>query len=562
MHKYFSILTCLLFLFACLPETSEKSVQKPLNIILITAEDLSPRIGAYGDEVAHTPNIDALAKESVLFTNAFTTAGVCAPSRSSLITGVHQQTLGTMHMRTSSFGVNMEEGQPYEAIPPAYVKAFPELLRRAGYYTLNRSKTDYQFGNPFTVWDKNSGKANIGNVPSGKPFFAMINYNITHESYTWPPNGSKAHPAAKKVLPRNQKADAKKTYFTDPASVKVPAYYPDSPAIRKNLARHYDNIALLDKQVGALLQDLRKKGYFENSIIIFTTDHGDGLPRAKRTLYDSGLHVPLLIRFPDGRGGGTKDKNLVSFVDLAPTILSLAGIDVPKWMQGRIIIGDKKDPPRKYIYAAADRLDEQVGRIKAVYDGRFNYIRNYMPAQPRIASIGYQDMNPIMAELNRKFQQGSLSERQRQFLATPSPEEELYDRKNDPDEVYNLANNPKFAPQMKRLRMALADWIMRIGDLSALPEKDFLATIWPDNVQPHTAKPIACLTKGGKIMLKSKTKGASIGYHFLDEEGKKQWQLYKEPIIMEEAIKAKAIRYGYRQSDVVTIATNKLSSCV
>ncbi len=533
------------------PAPAQARLVRP-NIILITAEDLSPRFGSYGDPVAHTPNVDALAREGVRFANVFTAAPVCAPSRSALITGVHQQTLGTMHMRTSSFGKDMDHGAPYEAVPPAQVKAFPELLRAAGYYTVNRAKTDYQFGDPFTVWDENSGDADWKGRAPNQPFFAMINFGETHESRTWPPETKGTHPSIAQVMKQNARIDADKDFTpTDPAKVRVPPYYPDTPAVRANIARHYDNVRVMDARVGKLLDQLRREGRFADSIIIFTTDHGDGLPRGKRSLYDTGLKVPLIVRYPDARGAGTTRDELVSFVDLAPTLLGLAGAKAPAWIQGHDILGRHR--PRTQIEASADRFDEITQRRKLIRDGRYAYIRNYITDQPVLPSLVYQNVNPIMAEWRRLDAAGRLTPLQRSYLHGPLPHEELYDTVADPDQVRNLAADPAQRPRLMRMRKALDAWTARTGDLSAMPEAKMVARMRPGGKQPLTAAPVACRA-GGAVRLASATPGASIGWQGAD--GK--WKLYAGPV--SGAVAAKAIRYGYRESAVTTLPA-KLPPC-
>jgi N-sulfoglucosamine sulfohydrolase len=248
--------------------------QKPPNILWISAEDMSPHLGAYGDALARTPNLDKLAAESIRFTNAFSTAPVCAPSRAAIITGMYQNAIGAHHMRTREDTVPELPG-PYLAVPPFYVKAFPEYLRASGYFTSNRFKTDYQFGAPFTIWDDLGKEAHWRHRPDkGQPFFSVFNLEVTHESSSFPRN--------RRPAPR----------VTDPARVAVPPYYPDTPAVREELARLYDNVAVMDGQAGQLLRELEEDGLADSTIVFFWSDHGDGVPRAKRSLYEAGLRVP------------------------------------------------------------------------------------------------------------------------------------------------------------------------------------------------------------------------------------------------------------------------------
>src|SRR5512133_1138334 len=264
-----------------------QQTQKPLNILWISTEDMSPHLGCYGDNVARTPNIDRLAAQGVRFTSVFTTAAISAPCRAGIITGMYQTTIGCMHMRTTSYRRSAENPIEFTAVPPHYVKAFTEYMRVAGYYCTNNSKTDYQFAKdpvPASIWDECSKTAHYKNrSDKSQPFFAVFNWVGTHESQNWDISKIK----------------------TDPKKVKLPPYWPDTEIVRRNYAKMYDNIARLDSVVGALISELEKEGELENTIIFFWGDHGDGLPRGKRWLYDSGLNIPLIIRFPDKQKAGT-----------------------------------------------------------------------------------------------------------------------------------------------------------------------------------------------------------------------------------------------------------------
>ncbi|WP_271079555.1 sulfatase family protein [Aurantiacibacter sp. MUD61] len=524
------------------------------NIILITAEDLSPRFGFMGDDVAVTPNVDALAQESVVFTRAFTTAGVCAPARSALITGAYQTSIGTQHMRTSMYD-RVEGGIAYEAVPPAEVKAFPELLRAAGYYTVNDQKTDYQFGNPFTVWDQSRDRADWNARATGQPFFAMINHEVTHEGRTWPPDTDPdIHPNVANRARLNAQIDAQKDFpLTDPATVRIPDYWPDTPVVRQNLARFYDNIRLMDEQVGALLDQLEAEGRFQDSIIIFTTDHGDGLPRHKRTIFDSGTRVPLIVRFPDGYGAGTRRHDLVNFVDLAPTILSLAGVSVPEWMDGRNIFAD---PSPDAIFMAGDRFDEVPQRFRGIREERFHYIR-YFGDAPVIPSLEYQNINPIMREMRRLHAAGGLTPLQASYLDAPAPRAYLFDTLTDPDEVNNLAGNPRYAEVEARLAAELGQWIEVSGDMGRIPERQMVEAMWPGGEQPETAAVTACRNSDGRIELSSPTPGASIGWG--GESGESM--LYSSPLTVQDTFVSRAIRYGYAPSEPVIIRPETLADC-
>ncbi|RIA46938.1 arylsulfatase A-like enzyme [Hephaestia caeni] len=546
----------LALLCGCAPTMSAQRPAAPVdrrpNILLIVAEDMNLRVGAFGDTLADTPNIDRLAAEGVRYPNAFTTSGVCSPSRSSLITGVHQQTLGTQHMRTNKGGKPNGAAFAYEAVPPAEVKAFPELLRRAGYTTLNDTKTDYQFGEPFSVWDRSAEGARWRDVPRDKPFFQMITLMQTHESYIWPGDLEPRNAGEAKVIVRNRKNHARYPSRTDPAAVMVPPWLADTPATRRDIARHYDNIHAMDGMVGAILAQLDADGLADDTIVIWTADNGDGLPRAKRSIYDSGIHVPLIIRWPDHRKAGDEDRQLISFVDFAPTLLALARAPLPAYLQGRDFLGD--GPKRDYIFAAADRMINVFDRQKAARDARYKYIRNYVPNEPYFRPLAYRDVMPTMRDLWAARERGTLTAVQRALFAAPRPPEELYDVVADPFETVNLAGEARHAAALHRLRGALDEWLRRTPDLSAMDERAMMLSMWPGGIQPQTAPARISRDADGRIRLRSATPGASIEYRWRGDAGAGVWSLYTGPFepIERGAIETRAIRYGYGASEMVT----------
>ena len=556
------------FLFACVAALSVWACTSPAppaaksailperpNILFVVFEDMSPRIRAYGDSVATTPVLDAFAAESVRYTRVFTTAGVCAPSRSALITGVHQQTLGTQYMRTRSEVPGIPPGGPinYDAVPPASVKAFPELLRGAGYYTTNNGKTDYQFGEPFTIWDEQSTNYPWGGRAEGQPFFAMVNIMTTHESYLWPTDKPSDNPLIEYVRQRNLRDLAGKMQVTDTANVEVPPYLPDTPSVRADIARQYDNIHFSEAQLAGLLDQLEADGLADSTIVIVTTDHGDGLPRMKRSIYDSGILVPMMVRYPDGWGAGSVNEELVSFVDLAPTFLSLAGVNPPDYIQGRVLFGAGRQAEPEYIYAAMDRHDEVPDRLRAVRDRRWKYIRNYQPDHPFFRHLAFRDVLPSMQAIWQAKADGTMPPELAQYFESSRPEEELYDTETDPDEVVNLAANADNQETLLRLRAAHEAFMSRAGDLSEISESEMVAQMWPGFEQPVTATP-EIMVEGKTVTASSATEGSSIGYRNVDGEG--PWHVYNGPF---EAVPGtelifKAQRYGYAESAIVTVS--------
>ena len=532
-------------------QTAAPRAARP-NIIWISNEDMSPHLGVYGDKLARTPVLDRLARESIRYTNAFTTAPVCAPSRAAIITGMYQTTLGAQHMRTTEDRVPELPG-PYLAVPPFYVKAFPEYLRAAGYYTTNRAKTDYQFGLPFTIWDEVGQTAHWRNRPDkSRPFFSVFNLEVTHESQIFP-----SSPARKG-----------KPLVTSPAAIDVPPYYPDTPAVREELARMYDNIADMDGQVGALLKQLEDDGLAENTIVFYWSDHGDGVPRSKRSLYDSGLRVPLMIRWPKGLGStltpGSVNGDLVSFIDLAPTVLALAGAEIPAHLQGRVLVGPKAGPAPEFVFAARDRMDTEYDMMRSARDGRFLYIRNFSPELPYAGHITYRNQSAIMQEWFRLQAEGKLTGPAALWMRTSRPAEELYDTRTDPHQIHDLSAEPAHRATLERMRRAVTDWMARVGDQGLVNEPEMIQRMWPGGVQPETAQPYILSRRETEVQTRRQsmtvqspmevviyvpTQGASIGY--TTEDGPNaRWQLYTGPIRVDGpmVLRARAIRYGYKES--------------
>ena len=430
------------------------SKEKP-NILWITCEDTSPYLGCYGDPYAITPNIDKLAGEGILYTKAFATAPVCAPARSCLITGVYATSLGTQHLRS-------------EVRLPDKIRCFPQYLREAGYYCSNNFKKDYNFVD-VGAWDESSREAHWRNRKPGQPFFSVFNFLSTHQGQI---NGSDED------FFGNYGSKLKPEERHDPAGISLPPYYPDTPFVRKIWARYYDLIAFMDRQVGDVLGQLEADGLADKTIVFFFSDHGLGIPRFKRTLYDTGLNVPLIVRFPQRyqhlapHQPGGRISRLVSFVDFAPTVLSLAGLRAPSYMQGRAFIGSLKQEPREYVFAASSRVDEAYECSRCVRDERYKYIRNYMPHLPYIQPSDYCDKAEIMQELRRVVAEDKLPAAQKLLWTPVKPSEELYDTYMDRHEIENLVNSPAHRQTLVRLRKALHGWMLQIRDVGLLPEAE------------------------------------------------------------------------------------------
>lgn len=539
--KISSFLLRVVGIFACflsLGEGFSQESNSPVrpNIVWIVCEDMSPEhLEVYGGTGGKTPVLNQLAKEAVTYTHLYSTAGVCAPSRAALITGAYQTSIGAHHMRTLAPSVVAVNDYPpgfkgYSAVLPEGMRPYPEYLRMAGYYTTNNSKEDYQFRSPVGMWDESSPRAHYRNRPDkNQPFFAIFNFTTTHESQVW--------------------ARANEPLKVDPAHVKLPPYYPDDSISRNVMARFISNVMNMDEQVGEIIRQLKEDGLYDNTIIFFYSDHGDGLPYAKRELYDRGLRAPLLIKAPFLQPG-TKDDQLISFVDFAPTLLSLVGIKIPETMQGQAFLGEQKSKtPRKYIYAARDRMDSEYDRVRAVSDGRFKYIRNYMPEKPNYQNIRFRLQNPLMPHLLKLHEEGKLTPEQARWFAASKPIEELYDTESDPFEFKNLANDPTYAQKLSELRAAHEQWVADYGDLGAVNEMEMVRTWWKGNDSPPVT-PAAKLTfENGKVHLTCSNPSASVAYRFSKKES---WKIYNEPLEAHsgDSIYVNTHRIGYEPNEI------------
>ena len=548
--KYLNNIKYLFFALSIFCSAAGQDASKqPLNVIWISVEDMGPVLSAYGNNTIHTPNIDRLANEGVKYTNAYATVGVCAPSRFSIITGMYPARLGAHNMRTGDHnnfkwpedvkfrqnkGVidNSGENIPdYEVVPPSYVKPFTEYLRSEGYYCVNDNKCDYQFNAPFTAWDDVYGGGSYKNATDGAPFFYVKNYYTTHESRIW----------LRKDKPMT----------VHPDKVPIPDYYPDIPVVRNDIARKYSNIEALDQEVGELLEQLEADGVMENSVIFFWSDHGGNLIRQKRAVGNSGLHVPLIIRYPDGYRAGETENRLVSLMDLGPTVMSLIGLEPPNHMDGKAFAGIFEESPRQYIYGSADRFDESTDMQRSVLDGRFVYIKNFMPERPLIYRNRYREQITMNKHLIELVLAGELEGDAAYIFMKSKPIEELYDLESDPYEVHNLATDIAYSQKLKEFRVQLKQWQTAIDDKGFTPENEIIKTFWPNMKQPKTDA-VFIQTNEQNILLSCKTDGASIGYQLGEDIGSQYWQLYTAPIQIKsnEKIRARAIRIGYKASNI------------
>ncbi len=564
MNKIF----CLIFtiaLAACQDNsTSEALLEDPVdrpNILWLVTEDMGPYIPPFGDSTVQTPNLSRLAAEGIRFTNVFSPSGVCAPSRSAIATGMYPSSIGANNMRAHSY--TEVTGLPaYEAVPPPQVKMFSELLRKHGYYCTNNKKTDYQFQAPITAWDENGPYAHWRhNENKDQPFFSIFNFTETHESGLFEPYGFRreeqrfyhAGDTSFQWEGGRMKESETTVYLPKDTEFDIPPYLPNNEITKRDMWKMYNNIAEMDRQVGMVLAQLEEDGLLANTVIFFYGDHGGPLPRQKRLIYDAGLKVPLIVRFPDKKDAGSIDDQLISFIDLAPTVLRLASAKVPGYLQGRAFLSSDT-PERKYIHAAGDRFDGFTDAIRAVRDDRFKYIRNYRPEQAYYLPVTFRERIPTMKELLRMRDANELDEVQALWFQSGKPKEELYDCLNDPHEVNNLAAAPDHAEKLAELRRELNRWIAEIGDQPNLPERELISQLWNGaDTKPSTANPQVSI-RGEKVYITCDTEGASIGYRLISSKNRDNaWSVYQAPfeIPVNTQVEIQAHRLGYHPSEVV-----------
>jgi N-sulfoglucosamine sulfohydrolase len=432
------------------------SPEKP-NIVWICTEDITTMLSCYGDPNGRTPHLDAFAEKSVKFTNAFATAPVCSPSRSCIITGEYATSLGTQHLRS--------ETQIPESVIP-----FPKLLKKAGYYVSNNDKEDYNFEDN-TIWNESSSKAHWKNREEGQPFFSVFNINITHQSGIFG-NDSVYTERIRAYLPEIEEVI--------PENLVLPPYFPESPVIRKLWARYYTNLQIMDLQFAARLKELEEEGLLENTIVFFFSDHGTGMPRAKRAVYDSGLKIPLLIYVPEkyaekfNMKAGTVNDHLVNFLDFAPAILEIAGAEIPQNMRGKPFISEQEIVKKEYVFGTSDRVDEAYETTRTIRTKKYRYIRNFLAYTPLIQPNFYSDKSEIMQEIYKFRNDPGLTPAQKMLFAKKRQPEELYDVENDPHEINNLAGKSEYQSILEEMRDYLRTEILESYDTGLMPEPEMI----------------------------------------------------------------------------------------
>ena len=439
------MITVFIILVVILSTKARAQKLPPPNILWLVSEDNSPKMGCYGDTFATTPRLDRLAIEGIVYDNVFATAPVCAPARSTLITGVYPAAMGTENMR-SQYPV------------PSSIRLFPEFLKKAGYYTTNNAKTDYNLS-PLEermkdAWDESSPKATYKNRKPGQPFFAVFNTMITHES--------SIH-------------NTLDTLIHNPKKVPIPPYHPHTSEMEHDWAQYYDRVTQMDSWIGRMLDELEKEGLAENTIVFYYSDHGGVLGRSKRFLYESGLKVPLIVRIPKKYQylaenlPGTRNSSFVSFTDFAPTLLNLADIAIPGYMQGQPFLGKQLPVSKDYAASFRGRMDERLDLSRTIRDKKYRYIRNYMPQKIYGQYIAYLWKAPSMPSWEKAYRTGKLDAPQSAFWQH-KPFEELYEIETDPHNIYNLSTHAEYTNVLNNMRKKLDNWMRKYRDAGLIPE--------------------------------------------------------------------------------------------
>jgi uncharacterized sulfatase len=532
------------------------------NVLWISTHDINPHLGCYtgvwpGAEQAHTPHLDALAAEGIRFDRAFAAAPVCGPSRSAIITGCFPPAIGTMHMRT-------------RATPPPEVHLLPQYFRAAGYWTGNSSFTDFQVDVPNPVYDEIGDHAHwrLRKDPE-QPFFMAFHGLITHESQLYLSDEEFSRRTAD--VPDEHRADA----------VDVPPYHPDTEVFRTAWKRYLELITQMDHWVGTILRQLDEDGLADNTIVVFWSDHGLGMPRGKRWTSELGFREPLLIRWPGRIAKGSVYDDPVALMDLAPTMLAMCDLAVPGHMHGDVLLGrdgTPRDRSSDYVVSARDRMGEQEDTSRSIRDRRFRYTRHLHPDRSPMGHCEYPDHLATWAELRRLFAQEAqqqlafgeppsiLTDLQRSIVAAGKPLEELFDVEADPHEQHNLAVLPEYAGIRERLSDALDAWLVKVGDLGQRPERELLAEWRPNGHRPRSADPVV-QTDGGLITVTCPTDGAIVGWttdppHDAAPTGSafngyvddgRSWHLYAEPFRPGAPVWVKSWRIGFEASADVLI---------
>ncbi|MFI3317883.1 MAG: sulfatase-like hydrolase/transferase [Rikenellaceae bacterium] len=531
MKRYISLILLLIIPLAVEAQKPALSLEELMqrrkpNILFVVAQELSCTLGCYGDEIASTPNIDNFAKESILHSEMFSTISAPSPALYALFTGRHPSTDGANYCASKPFNEHLG------TVAPNGVRSFSEYLRRYGYYCCSNLKDDAALTLPSASWDDNAFEAHWRNAPEDKPFFALLELKGARENYVINYRGGISNEQL--------------------ASMRVPPYYPDTKAVRETLARHYNNLKKIDAQFGAILSELDSSNRANNTVVIFLSTCGGPLPRVKYELTDEATRVPFMIRYPDGKDAGSRNSDMMMCVDVAPTLLSLVGLRSPDFMLGVAQHGIHKYPDKRdFIYGAIDRVGMMSVKRGSIRNERYLYIRNYMPQQSIYRPSPYRRKFDMVKQMERMYKNDKLNEIQASWFVEPAPMEELYDRRDDPYQLYNLAGQERQERTLKRMRESYQQrWVTNFNMAwDSNGDKYFAQLMWPDDKTAECEK-VRWMTMDGMIYVTNNLSHYSASYR---NEGEKSWHLYTEAVEMEQgkALEIMLERIGYKP----TIAT-------
>ena len=498
--------------------------QKKPNILWLVCEDQSLFFSIYGDSTVQTPNIEQLANDGLIYENCFTTSPVCSPSRSSLITGMYPTTIGTQHMRAYKKNqqntLNKHNQLPYYSpVAKKEYKFFTEILRANGYYCTNNSKEDYNMMKSPLAWDESSDKAHWRNRNKNQPFFSVFNFNITHESRIWKNN---------KIHEKNE---------ID--KISLPIIFPENFQIKNDFLTNYKNIESLDKQIGKIIQQLKDDGLYENTVIFFYSDHGGPFPRYKRSIYDTGIQCPLVIKWIEKKSSDRNDQ-MVSFIDFAPTLIDLAALKIPDYLEGVSLYN--KDQ-RNYIYASSDRFDEFSDSRKCVRNKKFKLILNLDTISPIGKPVNYRKQMKTMEVIDSLNDNSILNGYFNSWYQSGKEKYEFYNISNDPLELVNLINDSTYLKDISKLKTQLHTWI-EASDYGSMSEEKMIEEMFSDEFRPLKLNVPTIKKSNEGFIIYSNNSGASIGYR---TNKSLSWKIIKngDQIVSENAFELLMFKPGY-----------------
>ncbi len=534
-RSYLLLLAIVCALLSCNVDSEKSSEDKKYNVLWLVAEDQSPQFFSfYGDSTISLPALEGLANESIIYDNAFANVPVCAPARSTIILGQYVIANGTHNMRTYKSWA--KENEPSISIPnytPVMepgVRMFPKYLRSAGYYCTNNAKEDYNFQKTDGVWDESSQTAHWDKRSENQPFFSVFNFNECHESGLW--------------------RYSKEELIVDPKDVPVPPYFPDNDTVRHDIAVNYSNLKRIDDKIAVIIDQLKAEGLYDDTYIFFYGDHGGPFPRHKRSLYDTGIEVPLIVKLPKDlqkESTSARTDEIVSFVDLAPTMLSMVGLEKPDHMHGKAFLGKHKDLANDFVYTSSDRFDAVYDRKRAVRSKKYKYIKNFRTDLPYALPVAYREQIPMMRNLRKLDEDGKLGPEAALWMRETKDVDEFYDLENDPFELNNLIERESLLSEIERHRTALNSWLEETDDQGQFQEQDLIEK-WSKRKGEITLKKPVLKQNNGKLEVMVEGDYGNIVYRLKGDEA---WMVFSGSIEADKQYEFKTVHIGLDDSAVV-----------